>query len=160
VSAAAESGEAAGAGETLGVGEALATGETDAARVAPDRRPSSVYGAGGEPDPRFSMANERTALAWLRTALAVVAGGVGLASLTRLADLADPLNGLLDALATALCLVGAGVATSAVTGWRHREIAMRTGQPLPAPRALPWLAGVVALVGAALSIFVLVSARR
>jgi len=52
------------------------------------------------------------------------------------------------------------VATSAVTGWRHREIAMRTGQPLPAPRALPWLAGAVALVGAALAIFVLVSALR
>jgi len=154
VSGPAESGEAAGAGEALG------TGETDGAQVRPDRRPRSVYGAGGEPDPRFSMANERTALAWLRTALAVVAGGVGLASLTRLADLADPLNGLLDALATALCLVGAGVAASAVTGWRHREVAMRTGQPLPAPRALPWLAGVVALVGAALATYVIVNALR
>ena len=38
-----------------------------------DRRwPASVYGAGHEPDPRFSLANERTLLAWIRTALALV----------------------------------------------------------------------------------------
>ena len=39
-----------------------------------DRRfPRSVYGEGEEPDPRFSLANERTFLAWLRTALAMYA---------------------------------------------------------------------------------------
>lgn len=125
---------------------------------APERRPRSVYATGTEPDARFSLANERTALAWLRTALAVVAGGVGLASLTRLADLSGALNGLLDALSAVLCLAGAGIAASAVSGWRRREIAMRTGRPLPAPSALPWLAGVVGLVGATLAIYVLVSA--
>ena len=31
---------------------------------------------GEEPDYRFSLANERTFLAWIRTALAVLAGGV------------------------------------------------------------------------------------
>ena len=42
-----------------------------------DRRwPASVYGAGHEPDPRFSLANERTLLAWIRTALALVGAGV------------------------------------------------------------------------------------
>lgn len=34
---------------------------------------------GDDPDPRFSMANERTFLAWIRTALALIAGGIGLA---------------------------------------------------------------------------------
>ena len=42
------------------------------------RWPSWVYGAGSTPDPRFSMANERTFLAWVRTSLALLAGGVAL----------------------------------------------------------------------------------
>ena len=51
---------------------------TEAAEGEPEesqRRPRSVYGVGTEPDVRFSLANERTALAWLRTGLALVAGG-------------------------------------------------------------------------------------
>jgi putative membrane protein len=47
------------------------------APVADDRNPLAVYGVGEEPDPRFSLANERTALAWVRTALAFVAILVG-----------------------------------------------------------------------------------
>ena len=47
-----------------------------------DRRfPRRVYGAGQEPDVRFSLANERTFLAWVRTSLALVAGGVALEAL-------------------------------------------------------------------------------
>ena len=38
-----------------------------------DRRPQWVYGEGEEPDPRFTLANERTFLAWVRTALAMLA---------------------------------------------------------------------------------------
>jgi putative membrane protein len=37
--------------------------------VSDQRTPQSVYGQGDEPDPRFSLANERTALAWMRSAL-------------------------------------------------------------------------------------------
>ena len=40
------------------------------------RRPRRVYVSGTDPDPRFSLANERTFLAWVRTALALVAGAV------------------------------------------------------------------------------------
>ena len=47
-----------------------------------DRRfPRSVYGEGEEPDPRFSLANERTFLAWLRTALAMYAAAFALEAL-------------------------------------------------------------------------------
>ena len=42
------------------------------------RWPGRVFDHGSEPDPRFSLANERTFLAWLRTGLALVAGGVAL----------------------------------------------------------------------------------
>ncbi len=42
------------------------------------RWPGWVYDEGSEPDPRFSFANERTLLAWVRTGLALLAGGVAL----------------------------------------------------------------------------------
>lgn len=115
------------------------------------RRPRAVFGVGDEPDPRFSMANERTALAWVRTALAVVAGGVGLTSIARLADLPRAL----DVVAALMCVGGGWLAVSAVLGWRRREVALRTGRPLPAPVALPWIA--VALVLGSLVLAVLVA---
>ena len=119
-----------------------------------DRRPRSVYGVGGEPDPRFSMANERTALAWVRTALAVVAAGVGLTTAARLTAMPR----LLDGFAAVLCVLGAGLAGAAVLGWRRRERALRLGRPLPAPMGLSWLAVLLVVVSGALA--VTVAARR
>jgi putative membrane protein len=106
------------------------------------RRPRAVYALGAEPDPRFSMANERTALAWVRTALALVAAGVGLTSVARIAGLSR----LLDVVAAGLCVLGALLAVVAVLGWRRRELAMRLDRPLPAPFALAWLGVLVAVV--------------
>ncbi len=40
-----------------------------------------MYAQGTEPDPRFSLANERTFLAWIRTSLALLATGVALVAL-------------------------------------------------------------------------------
>ena len=45
------------------------------------RFPRWVYGTGSDPDARFSLANERTFLAWIRTSLALLAGGVALEAL-------------------------------------------------------------------------------
>lgn len=62
-----------------------APGRVSAELARPDRRrPRSVDGLGHEPDPRFSMANERTALAWIRTGLAFVPGGIALTSVSAL----------------------------------------------------------------------------
>lgn len=116
------------------------------------RRPHEVYGQGEEPDPRFSLANERTALAWIRTALALVAGGVGLTSVARLADLPRAV----DVVAALMCLLGGWIAVSAVLGWRRKEVALRTGRPLPAPVALPWLSGAVVVAALGLAVAVLV----
>ncbi|MFN8076641.1 MAG: DUF202 domain-containing protein [Kineosporiaceae bacterium] len=116
------------------------------------RRPRSVYDEGTEPDPRFSMANERTALAWLRTALATVAGGVGLDSLARVADL----TGLLRPVGALMCLLGGVLAASALLGWRRRERALRRQEPLPPPVALPWVAAAVLLVAVVLAVLVAV----
>lgn len=103
------------------------------------RRPRSVYGVGTEPDPRFSLANERTALAWMRTSLALVAGGVGLTSLGSVARL----PAFLDVVAAVACLGGGALAVRSVLGWRSHERSLRLGRPLRAPRSLGWLAVLV-----------------
>ena len=122
---------------------------------AQERRPRSVYGVGSEPDPRFSMANERTALAWVRTALGVVAAGIGLTTVTRLASLPR----VLDLLAATLCLLGAVLAAAGVAGWRRKERALRLGEPMPAPVALPWLALGVVVVSGVLAVVVSLAGR-
>jgi len=114
----------------------------------PVRRPRSVYEVGTDPDVRFSLANERTALAWLRTGLGLVAGGIALTSFASFADLSV----LLDVVSAVACVGGGCLAVYALVSWRRNERAMRLGQPLPPPSALPVVVvGIVAfaaLVGA------------
>lgn len=113
------------------------------------RLPRRIYGHGSEPDVRFSLANERTFLAWIRTALAFIAGAVALEAL------ASPLDPALRLIAS-LILVATGVALvwQAWFGWMRTEQALRHGRPLPSPlSALPAAIGVfvvAVLVGAAL----------
>ena len=92
------------------------------------RFPRWVYGAGGEPDVRFSLANERTFLAWVRTSLALLAGGVALEAL------AVPVEPWARS-AAALLLVALGILApvQAWVGWARAERALRLGGPLPAP---------------------------
>ncbi len=94
------------------------------------------------------MANERTALAWVRTALAFVAGGIALTSVSALAGL----PAWLDVVAVLSCIIGAGTAVNALISWRRAERALRTGEPLPSPTVLPWLVGAV-LVAALVIVF-------
>ena len=120
------------------------------ARPTPDtdhRFPRSVYGHGAEPDPRFSMANERTFLAWIRTALALVAGGVALEALVAGIHPAFRL-----AAAVLLIVTGALVAAVAWFSWSRTERRLRLSRPLPAPAlVLPVAVAVVVtavLIGA------------
>ncbi len=105
------------------------------------RFPRWVYGVGNEPDARFSLANERTYLAWIRTALALIAGGVALDAL------ALPMHPGLR-LAAVLVLVALGILSPvlAFTGWMAAERALRLGQPLPSSRTTLPVAIGVALV--------------
>jgi putative membrane protein len=102
-----------------------------------------VYGLGHEPDPRFSFANERTFLAWIRTGLGFVAAGVGLATL---ADL-DPGIGQ-EAIWAAILLIVCGIvsAAGALSRWMRNERAMRLGQPLTSSPILATLTGGLILV--------------
>jgi putative membrane protein len=102
---------------------------------------------GSEPDVRFTLANERTFLAWIRTALAVLAGGVLLDQFsTRLAP-----HGAIRMIAGALALFAALLGGLAYRRWRNVEIAMRLGRPLPGTFAMPVLAGGTLAVAAVLA---------
>ena len=127
-----------------GTATARASDRDDAAVSRDDRRPRAVYGVGEEPDVRFSLANERTALAWVRTGLALVAGGVALTTLTHFA-VGSIL--LLDLIAVIACLAGGALAAVALLSWRRNERSLRLRMPLPAPVALTWLVAGVVLMG-------------
>lgn len=94
-----------------------------------DRRfPKAVYGVGAEPDPRFSMANERTFLAWIRTSLAFVAAGVALEAV------AVPVHPVARMIATSMfMLLAVVVPVYAWVQWVRNERALRQGRPLRAP---------------------------
>jgi putative membrane protein len=92
----------------------------------PRRWPPSVYGRGTEPDPRYSLANERTFLAWIRTCLALLAGAAAVDAL----DL--PLSdGLQRAAAGWLALIALLCAVQSWRSWARTEAALREGRALP-----------------------------
>jgi putative membrane protein len=107
-----------------------------------------------EPDARFSLANERTALAWVRTSLALLAGGIGLTSLARVADLPASV----DVLASLVCLLGAVVGASALRTYRRRDAAMRSGTALPQTRMLDVLVLSIVVFSVGTAIYLTVSA--
>lgn len=93
-----------------------------------ERFPRSVYRKGTEPDPRFSLANERTFLAWIRTALALLAAGVALEALQIPAS-----PGLRMTAALIFVALGVLAAVQAWIGWMRAERAMRENTVMPSP---------------------------
>jgi len=92
------------------------------------RFPHRVYDRGHEPDPRFSLANERTFLAWVRTALALLAAGVALEAL----DVPIEPN-LRFAAAAVFVLLGLAAAIQAWVGWMRTETSLRLDRALAGP---------------------------
>ena len=81
----------------------------------------------GEPDARFTYANERTFLAWNRTALALIATGVAATQLLPKLQVAWGRR----LLGLPLIVLGAVVAAESLRQWRANNRAMRRGEPLP-----------------------------
>jgi putative membrane protein len=104
-----------------------------------------------EPDARFTFANERTFLAWNRTALALIATGVAATQL--LPDL--NVNGGRRLLGLPLIALGALVAWTSFRHWRENQRAMRRGEPIPRspmPLVLSVGIGVVAVIAVVLAL--------
>jgi putative membrane protein len=100
-----------------------------------------------EPDPRFTLANERTFLAWIRTALALIGGGLAASQLLVGRSRAQEL--IISLVPIAL---GAWIAVMAHQRWERNQRALRAGEPLPAdaPRFLPLIIVAMAIVIAAI----------
>jgi putative membrane protein len=114
------------------------------------RRERDFLLQGENPDPRFTLANERTFLAWIRTALALMAGGIGID-----AFLEEIPSAPRRALSAALLVLGGVLAMSSYRRWRAAEHALRTGQPLPLPGTAILLSIGVTATAAVLLLFVL-----
>lgn len=119
------------------------TPDPPAIEPADDRRPRSVYGVGAEPEVQASLANERTALAWIRTGMTLVVGGVALATLSSFGDLPF----VILAIGGLASIGGAVLGAWALVSWRRTERALRLRQPLPEPSILPWVVAGVVTVG-------------
>jgi putative membrane protein len=114
----------------------------------PDRK------LGRDPDYRFSLANERTFLAWIRTSLALVAGGLAIVSLLP----AEDVPVLRDVVAVLLILLGTTMAAASFGRWASNEEAMRTDQPIP-PSRLPMVLSIGVLLVSALAAALLLFLR-
>ena len=99
---------------------------------------------GSEPDARFTFANERTFLAWSRTSLALIVGGLAIAQLL------PPFPGLPWArhvIGTPLILLGCAVSVISYLEWKADQRALRHGQPLPRSRLPQILAIAITVIG-------------
>ncbi|MFJ8309276.1 MULTISPECIES: YidH family protein [unclassified Streptomyces] len=112
--------------------------------------PQRIDEEGETPDYRFSLANERTFLAWIRTSLALIGGGFAV-------DQFLPQLRWGVRVGLALALLGAGVlcALRAVNHWVRCERAMRRGEDLPVSRFPTLLGLAVAVVAVVMVVVVL-----
>jgi len=98
-------------------------------------------------DYRFLLANERTFLAWIRTALGIVAGGVALDQFVEIQS--DP--GAVRIVAIATIILGAIVAVTGTVRWARADTLMRQRRPMER-------SGVVLVLGACVTLLAVVVA--
>jgi putative membrane protein len=106
---------------------------------------------GTEPDYRFTLANERTFLAWVRTALGLLAAGVAVRQLV------EPFG--IEGGRTTLALLGIAASVVLVVGaylrWVSVQRAVRRGEALPPARLVPVVAAAIVVI-AVVAFFVVV----
>jgi putative membrane protein len=110
---------------------------------------------GSEPDARFTFANERTFLAWSRTALALVVAGLAVIQLL------PPFHGVpwgRHIIGTPLILLGCAVSVISYLQWKGNQQALRLGRPLSRSRLPYFLAFTVAGIGLVAATLAILSA--
>ena len=120
-------------------------------------RKPPLRSVGTDPDYRFTLANERTILAWVRTGLALLAGAVALASLVHNFG---P-RSLRIAITVYLLILSLTVTIGAYVRWDRAERSLRENRPLPTdpmPRLI--VAGVAIIVAAAAVLVFLAETSR
>ncbi|HET6949453.1 MAG TPA: DUF202 domain-containing protein [Acidimicrobiales bacterium] len=105
-------------------------------------------GDGVEPDYRLTLANERTFLAWIRTSLALLAGGIALREVVR----PFSIRGARTTLSVGAVILSLVLAASSYWRWDRVQQAMRRSEPLPRSWAVPVLATSVTIIAAALAV--------
>lgn len=98
------------------------------------------------------LANERTFLAWIRTSLGLIAGGVALNQFVAV-DRGSIVVGL---IAFAVITLGAIVAVIGVVEWNRTNTAMADSKPIPGSRIMPLLGIAVMIVAVAIGVALLV----
>ena len=104
------------------------------------------------PDSRFTLANERTFLAWNRTALALIAGGLAIEQFLEAGRIARL------ALSLPLILIGAAISLASYSRWRANEDAMARDENLLPSRMPALVAACFALLSVAALVFAVVHA--
>lgn len=104
------------------------------------------------PDSRFTLANERTYLAWNRTALALIGGGLAVAQFL------EASKGVRLALALPLIVLGAALSLASYSRWQGNERAMERGEELPPSRLPAVVAASFALLSVGAVVFAVVHA--
>jgi putative membrane protein len=104
-------------------------------------------------DYRFTLANERTFLAWLRTALGLLAGAVALVHVVPQGG--EDADNAERGVGFALALIGMAVALASIRRWQRVQQAMQRHENLPVSRAPIYLG--LAVVGLAVAVVVLLA---
>ncbi len=112
-----------------------------------------LHDVGEEPDPRFTLANERTFLAWNRTALTLIAGGLAAGQLLDFASTAARLVASMTPV-----VLGAALALVSLRRWIAVERALRLRAPLPLADATLTLAVGVGLLAVAVAVALVLDA--
>jgi putative membrane protein len=116
-----------------------------------DRGESDSAAGESEPDARYTFANERTFLAWTRTALAFILAGLGIVQLL------PPFHGVpwgRHLIGVPLIVIGAVIAIVSYSQWVRSQRALRRGEPLPRS-LLPVILAITVTVMAVISAVVL-----
>ena len=98
--------------------------------------------AGSDIDYRFVLANERTFLAWIRTSLGIIAGGVALDQFV----VVGRDHAILAPLSIAIVILGAAISVIGTIRWHRTEAAMRAGHPLRRSRGILIIGMLVATI--------------